>query len=129
MGLPTSYLESILHNYQSKPGSPRIHDDYIIELENGELITIKDLCDFWIEGHKKLFDATKKVNNAQEIMQKHERKSKEEKKLQTEQKMEGLQTQEECKPERSGPDNKEETMQGSQSASQKPKRRRVRKSE
>lgn len=127
IGLPTSYLESILHNYQSKPGMPKITDDYIIELNNGELVTIKDLCDFWIEGHKKLDTATKIISDAKEIMRKSERKSKEEKKLQTEQKVEGLQAQEECRPEGTGPCNKEEVVQGSESTSQKPKRGRVRK--
>lgn len=70
MGLPISYLENVLHNYQSKPGLPKIHDDCIIELNNGEIVTIKDLCDFWIEGHKKLDNATKAIESAKTIIEK-----------------------------------------------------------
>ena len=94
---------------------------YIIEQENGDLPTLKELCDFWVEGHKK-------IDNAKEIIRDIERITKEEKKLPTEQKMEGFQTQEECSAERIGPDNSKEIVQGSKSSSQKSKRGRVRKS-
>lgn len=75
MGLPITLLENILHNETVKPGMPKIHDDYIIELNNSELVTIKDLCDFWIEGHK---GANKKS----------ERSTEEEDKVSSEQKVE-----------------------------------------
>lgn len=109
MGLPTSYLESILHNYQSKPGIPKIHDDYIIELNNGELVTIKDLCDFWIEGHKKLFDATKIINDAKELMKKSERSTEEEGKVSSEQKVEIVCTSSISKTKRTRRNNKVKT--------------------
>ena len=97
-------------------------NSYIIELSNGELVTIKELCDFWIEGHKKI-DKTK------EIIEDIERITKKEKELSTEQKMEGLQTQEECSTEGTRPNNSKETVQGCKSSSQKSKRGRVRKSD
>lgn len=97
-------------------------NSYIIELSNGELVTIKELCDFWIEGHEK-------INKAKEIIKDVERITKKEKELPTEQKMEGFQTQEECSAEGSRPDNSKETVQRVKSTSQKSKRGRVRKSD
>lgn len=88
MGLPITLLENILHNETVKPGMPKIHDDYIIELNNSELVTIKDLCDFWIEGHKKLFDATKIIDDTKELTKKSERSTEEEDKVSSEQKVE-----------------------------------------
>ena len=97
-------------------------NSYIIELSNGELVTIKELCDFWIEGHEK-------INKAKEIIKDVERITKKEKELSTEQKMEGFQTQEECSAEGFRPNNSKETVQGCKSSSQKSKRGRVRKSD
>lgn len=98
-----------------------------VQLSNGELVTIKDLCDFWIEGHKKILETTKIINDAKELIQ-SERIAEKEKELQAEQKVEGIQAQEECRAEGDRSHNKKETVQGCKSASQKPQRRRVRKS-
>jgi len=61
MGYPISLLENILHNTASKPGMPAIIDDYIIQIGN-ELVTIKDLIDFWIEGHAIMKEIEKECN-------------------------------------------------------------------
>lgn len=129
--LPITMLESILHNTASKPGMPAIIDDYIIQIGD-ELVTIKELIDFWKVGHEKLKKATTVLDEAIAITEKHlggnsERSTEEEKKLQTEQKVEGLSSSEECGAEGNRSDNKKEVVQGSESASQKSKRRRVRK--
>ena len=98
---------------------------YSIELPNGEVVTIGDLTNFWIEGHKKIKKALEIIKESKEV----ERESKEKAKLQSKQEVERLQTQDECETKGIGPDNTKEIVQGSESASQKPKRRRVRKSD
>lgn len=70
MSLPISFLESVLHNTTSKPGMPAIIDDYNIELKTGEIVTIKELIDFWIEGHKAAEEVSK-------IVEENKRKSRE----------------------------------------------------
>lgn len=70
MGLPISILENILHNETVKPGMPAIIDDYNIELKTGEIVTIKELIDFWIEGHKAAEEVSK-------IVEENKRKSSE----------------------------------------------------
>ena len=67
MSLPISFLESVLHNTTSKPDMPAIIDDYNIE---GETVTIKELIDFWIEGHKAAEEVSK-------IVEENKRKSSE----------------------------------------------------
>lgn len=131
MGLPISILENILHNTTSKPGMPAIIDDYIIQIGD-ELVTIKELIDFWKVGHEKLKRATASMNEAIAITEKYlggtsERSTEKEKKLSSEQKVEGLSPSKECGTEGNRPDNKKEAVQGSESTSQKPKRRGVRK--
>lgn len=80
-----------------------------IELNNGELVTIKDLCDFWIEGHKKLFDATKIVKIAKELVKKNERSTEEEGKVSSEQKVETVCTSSISKTKRTRRNNKVKT--------------------
>ena len=104
MSLPLSYLQSILEQNTQK-SAVAIDDSYVIELSNGKLITIGELKEFY------------------------EQKSEEEKKLQSEQKVEAVSSSDECSAAWDRPDNKEKDMQGGQSASQKPKCRRVRKSD
>ena len=70
MGLPISILENILHNITSKPGMPAIIDDYIIQIGD-ELVTIKELIDFWKVGHEKLKKVTASINEAVAITEKH----------------------------------------------------------
>lgn len=70
MSLPISFLESVLHSTTNKPGMPAIIDDYNIELKTGEIVTIKDLIDFWIEGHKAAEEVSK-------IVEENKRKSSE----------------------------------------------------
>ena len=75
MGLPITVLENILHNTASKPGMPEIIDDYIVQIDD-ELVTIKELIDFWKVGHKKIqsvLEITKKYTGGNS-----ERKSEEE---------------------------------------------------
>lgn len=55
ISMPISYLENVLHNTVSKPA---VIDDYNIE---GETVTIKELIDFWIEGHKAAEEVAKIV--------------------------------------------------------------------
>ena len=64
ISMPISYLENVLHNTASKP---EIIDDYNIE---GENVTIKELIDFWIEGHKAAEEVSK-------IVEENKRKSSE----------------------------------------------------
>lgn len=130
MSLPLSYLENVLHNTVSKPGMPAIIDDYIIQIGD-ELVTIKELITFWKVGHDKLKKATASMNEAIAITEKYlggasERSTEKEKKLSSEQKVEGLSPSKECGAE-DRPYNKKEVVQGSESSSQKPKRRGVRK--
>ena len=60
--MPISYLENVLHNTASKPDIPAIIDDYNIELKTGETVTIKELIDFWIEGHNVMKEIEKECN-------------------------------------------------------------------
>ena len=63
ISMPISYLENVLHNTTSKPEIPA----YNIE---GETVTIKELIDFWIEGHKAAEEVSK-------IVEENKRKSRE----------------------------------------------------
>lgn len=67
ISMPISYLENVLHNTTSKPEMPTVIDDYNIE---GENVTIKELIDFWIEGHKAAEEVSK-------IVEENKRKSRE----------------------------------------------------
>ncbi|MBQ1394335.1 MAG: hypothetical protein IIY81_12585 [Lachnospiraceae bacterium] len=49
MSLPLSVLENVLH-----PKQISFDENYLIELNNGELVTLGDLTNFWIEGHQKI---------------------------------------------------------------------------
>ena len=98
---------------------------YSIELPNGEVVTIGDLTNFWIEGHKKIKKALEIIKESKEV----ERESKEKAKLQSKQEVERLQTQDECETKGIGPDNTKEIVQGGKPTSQEPKRRRIRKSD
>jgi len=91
MGYPLSILENMLHN-SSQPDSITIGED---------TITIQQLIDFWIEGHKKLSGVTKFLKDAKIIMEKKDGQqeksnegSKGQKELQTEQQVERLQKKE-----------------------------------
>ena len=103
MGLPISYLENVLHSTSSKPGMPAIIDDYIIQIGD-ELVTIKELIDFWKVGHKKIqsvLDITKKYLGGNS-----ERKPEEESKVSSEQKVETVCTSSISKPKRTRRNNK-----------------------
>lgn len=52
MSLPLSLLENILH-----PKQISFDENYLIELNNGEVVTLGDLTNFWIEGHQKIKNA------------------------------------------------------------------------
>lgn len=67
ISMPISYLENVLHNTTSKPEMPAVIDDYNI---GGETVTIKELIDFWIEGHKAAEEVSK-------IVEENKRKSRE----------------------------------------------------
>ena len=118
MSLPLSILENVLHQKQN------IDESYLVELNNGELVTLGALMNFWIEGHRKIQNA---LDIIKESRKKVEREPKEKTKLSSEQEMEGVPSSDECKPKGNGPNNSEETVQGSKSTPQEPKRRRIRK--
>lgn len=117
--LPLSVLENVLH-----PKQINFDENYIIELNNGELVTLGDLTNFWIEGHQKI---KKALDIIKESKEKVECESKEKTKLQSKQEVERLQTQDECETAGARPDNTKEVVQGSKPTSQEPKRRRIRK--
>lgn len=121
MNMPLSVLENVLH-----PKQINFDKNYIIELNNGELVTLGDLTNFWIEGHRKIKSA---LDIIKETKEKVECKSKEKTKLQSKQEVERLQASDECETKGIGPDNSKEVVQGSKSTSQEPKRRRIRKSD
>ena len=117
--LPLSILEGMLNDR-------KLDENYLIELNNGELVTLGDLTNFWIEGHQKI---KKALDIIKESKEKVECKSIEKTKLQSKQEVERLQTPDECETKGIGPDNTKEIVQGSKSTSQEPKRRRIRKSD
>ena len=119
--LPLSVLENVLH-----PKQINFDENYIIELNNGELVTLGDLTNFWIEGHQKI---KKALDIIKESKEKVECEPKEKTKLQSEQEVERLQTSDECETKGIGPDNTKEAVQGSKPTSQEPKRGRIRKSD
>lgn len=119
--LPLSVLENVLH-----PKQINFDESYLIELPNNEFVTLGQLMEFWVDGHRRIKNALEIIKESKE---KVECKSKEKAKLQSEQEMERLQASDECETARVGPDNTKEVMQGSKPTSQEPKRRRVRKSD
>ena len=78
-----------------------------------------------LQSMKKKIEADKKLEEV--TIENIERESEKEKELSSKQKVEGLSPSEECGTEGNRPDNKKEVVQGGESASQKPKRRGVRK--
>lgn len=119
--LPLSVLENVLH-----PKQISFDENYLIELNNGELVTLGDLTNFWIEGHQKI---KKALDIIKESKKEVECKPKEKTKLQSKQEVERLQASDECETKGIRPDNTKEVVQGSKPASQEPKRRRIRKSD
>ena len=119
--MPLSVLENVLH-----PKQITFDETYLVELNNGEIVTLGDLANFWVEGHRKIQNA---LDIIKETRKKVEREPKEKTELSPEQEMEGVPSSDECKSKGTGPDYSEETVQGSKPASQEPKRRRVRKSD
>ena len=69
-----------------------------------------------------------RIKEMEELLNNNEHITKTETKLQKQQKVERVQAQEECSAEGIRLDNSKETVQRHESSSQKPKRRRVRKS-
>lgn len=59
--LPLSVLENVLH-----PKQINFDENYIIELNNGELVTLGDLTNFWIEGHQKIKKALDIIKESKE---------------------------------------------------------------
>ena len=113
MRLPISYLENVLHNTVSKPGIPAIIDDYIIQIGD-ELVTIKELIDFWKVGHEKLKSASTVLDEVIAITEKHfggdsERSTEEEDKVSSEQKVETVCTSSISKTKRTRRNNKVKT--------------------
>jgi len=119
--LPLSVLENVLH-----PKQINFDENYIIELNNGELVTLGDLTNFWIEGHQKI---KKALDIIKETKEKVECEPKEKAKLQSKQEVERLQASDECETKGTRPSNTKEIVQGSKPTSQEPKRRRIRKSD
>ena len=118
--LPLSLLENVLH-----PKQINFDENYIIELNNGELVTLGDLTNFWIEGHQKIKKALEIIKESKKV----ECEPKEKAKLQSKQEVERLQTPDECETKGIGPNNTKEAVQGSKPTSQESKRRRIRKSD
>lgn len=114
-----------LGQMQAVKESIKFDETYLVELPNKEVVTLGDLTNFWVKGHQKVKKALEIIKESKE---KVECKSKEKAKLQSEQGVERIQTSEECGAEGDRPNNEKEVVQGSESASQKPKRSRVRKS-
>lgn len=121
MNMPLSVLVNVLH-----PKQINFDENYLLELDNGELVTLGDLANFWIEGHRKIKSA---LDIIKETKEKVECKSKEKTKLQSKQEVERLQASDECETKGIGPDNTKEVVQGSKPTSQEPRRRRIRKSD
>lgn len=80
MSLPLSLLENILH-----PKQISFDENYLIELNNGELVTLGDLTNFWIEGHQKIKNALDIIKESKE---KVEREPEKENKVSSKQEME-----------------------------------------
>ena len=121
MNMPLSVLVNVLH-----PKQITFDKNYIIELNNGELVTLGDLTNFWIEGHQKIKNALEIIKESKKEV---ECKPKEKTKLQSKQEVERLQASDECETAGARPDNSKEAMQGVKPTSQEPKRRRIRKSD
>jgi len=94
------------------------YQDNGYKLPNGELVTIKELCDFWIEGHEK-------INKAKEIIEDIEKDTKEirckqqpadEKEVEGKPGMEGSEANNKRKTKR-GPNNKKTSNKKLQSSS------------
>lgn len=77
--LPLSVLENVLHQKQN------FDENYLIELNNGELVTLGELMTFWVEGHRKIQNA---LDIIKESRKKVEREPEKENKISSEQEVE-----------------------------------------
>lgn len=95
---------------------------YVIELSNGELITIKELCDFWIEGHEKINKAKEIIKNVEKITKETccKQQSADEKEVESKSRVEGTETENKRKTKR-GPNNKKALDKKLQSSSSESK--------
>ena len=95
------------------------YQDNGYKLPNGELVTIKELCDFWIEGHKKI-DKTKEIIEDIEKITKKEIRCKQqpadEKKVEGKSRVEGSEADNKRKAKR-GSNNKKTSDKKLQSSS------------
>ena len=69
MNLPLSVLENVLHPKQ------KFDENYLIELNNGELVTLGDLMNFWIEGHKKIKSALDIIKETRKKVEREPKRS------------------------------------------------------
>lgn len=101
MGYPITLLESMLH--QDKPA---FDENYLIELNNGELVTLGDLTNFWIEGHRKIKSALAIIK---ETKNKVERKPETKSEVSSEQEVEAVCSPTVSKTKRTRRSNKNKT--------------------
>lgn len=101
MNMPLSVLENVLH-----PKQINFDENCIIELDNGELVTLGDLANFWIEGHRKIKSA---LDIIKETKEKVERKPEKENKVSSKQEMEVVCTPTVSKTKRTRRNNKSKT--------------------
>ena len=99
--LPLSVLENVLH-----PKQINFDENYIIELNNGELVTLGDLTNFWIEGHQKIKKALDIIKESKEEV---EREPEKENKISSEQEMEVVCSSTVSAPKRTRRNNKNKT--------------------
>lgn len=120
MSLPISYLQSILHNDKSELDDYRFFPEqlrtskYLIELSNGEIVTINQLTKFY-EAYSKGYrfipeeranEISNDLDNLIKENKKVERKPKEESKVSSKQEVETVCAPTEHKPKRKGRNNK-----------------------
>ena len=99
--LPLSVLENVLH-----PKQINFDENYIIELNNGELVTLGDLTNFWVEGHQKIKKALDIIKESKEEV---EREPEKENKISSEQEMEVVCSSTVSAPKRTRRNNKNKT--------------------
>ena len=99
--LPLSVLENVLH-----PKQISFDENYLIELNNGELVTLGDLTNFWIEGHQKIKKALDIIKESKEEV---EREPEKENKISSEQEMEVVCSSTVSAPKRTRRNNKNKT--------------------
>ena len=99
--LPLSMLQGLLH-----PKQINFDETYLVELPNKEVVTLGQLMEFWVDGHRRIKNALDIIKENRKV---DERKTEEKSKVSSEQEVETICSPTVSAPKRTRRNNKSKT--------------------